>query len=96
MNNVYRVQRTRLKGWKKPENTLDVTRPARGENKWSNPFRVKEYGREKAVELFKTYIDERLSSGELNISELRGKNLMCWCDFNGACHADYLLELANK
>lgn len=29
------------------------------------------------------------------ISELRGKNLACWCKPGEPCHADVLLELAN-
>jgi hypothetical protein len=28
--------------------------------------------------------------------ELRGKNLACWCGLDQACHADVLLELANR
>lgn len=28
--------------------------------------------------------------------ELRGKNLACWCKLNQPCHADVLLEIANK
>ena len=28
--------------------------------------------------------------------ELRGKNLACWCPLDQPCHADVLLELANK
>lgn len=28
--------------------------------------------------------------------ELRGKDLMCWCALDQPCHADVLLELANK
>lgn len=28
--------------------------------------------------------------------ELRGKNLACWCSHDQPCHADVLLELANK
>jgi hypothetical protein len=27
---------------------------------------------------------------------LRGKNLMCWCPLDQPCHADVLLELANR
>jgi hypothetical protein len=29
-------------------------------------------------------------------SELRGKNLSCWCPLDQPCHADVLLELANQ
>jgi Domain of unknown function (DUF4326) len=28
--------------------------------------------------------------------ELKGKNLSCWCPLDKPCHADILLELANK
>jgi hypothetical protein len=31
-----------------------------------------------------------------DLKELRGKNLMCWCPLDTPCHADVLLELANK
>lgn len=31
-----------------------------------------------------------------DISELRGKDLACWCPLDQPCHADVLLELANE
>lgn len=30
------------------------------------------------------------------IESLRGKDLACWCPLDQACHADVLLEIANK
>lgn len=30
------------------------------------------------------------------LGELRGKDLACWCALDAPCHADVLLELANK
>ncbi|WP_173087344.1 DUF4326 domain-containing protein [Devosia sp. 1635] len=30
------------------------------------------------------------------LSQIRGKNLACWCPLNKPCHADVLLELANQ
>ena len=30
------------------------------------------------------------------LPELRGKNLACWCALDRQCHADVLLELANR
>lgn len=33
---------------------------------------------------------------EAFLSPLRGKNLMCWCKPDAICHADVLLDLANK
>jgi hypothetical protein len=31
-----------------------------------------------------------------NLYKLKGKNLACWCRLDQPCHADVLLELANK
>jgi hypothetical protein len=31
-----------------------------------------------------------------NIGDLRGKNLACWCGPDQPCHADVLLEMANR
>lgn len=31
-----------------------------------------------------------------DVSSLRGKNLACWCAIGSPCHADVLLELANR
>lgn len=31
-----------------------------------------------------------------NVEELRGKNLACWCKPGAPCHADVLLEVANR
>ena len=45
---------------------------------------------------------EALLDGQLPVTiadverELRGKNLACWCRLDQNCHADVLLELANK
>ena len=33
---------------------------------------------------------------ELDIEELSGKNLACFCPLDQSCHADVLLELANN
>jgi len=27
---------------------------------------------------------------------LRGKNLACWCPLDGPCHAEVLLDIANR
>lgn len=36
-----------------------------------------------------------IAIGALDLSELRGKNLACWCRMGESCHADVLLEMAN-
>jgi hypothetical protein len=28
--------------------------------------------------------------------QLAGKNLACWCPLDGPCHADILLQIANR
>ena len=31
-----------------------------------------------------------------DVAELRGKDLACWCPLDQPCHADVLLEIANR
>lgn len=47
---------------------------------------------EECVEWFRWYMAET----KKDLSELRGKDLACWCEIGAACHADVLLELANE
>lgn len=86
-----RVQLRRTKGWRMPPNTVKVDRATR----WGNPFRGDDV--EDNVRAFRTYVTSRLESGlGYPLNELRGKNLACWCKPGSPCHADVLLELANK
>lgn len=64
------------------------------ESKWSNPFSVKEYGREGAIKKYEDYI---LSRGDLihSLPELKGKVLGCWCKPE-ACHGDILVKLVKE
>lgn len=51
-----------------------------------------------AVAMFRLRL-ERLHTGATmreRISELRGKNLACWCPLDAPCHADVLIEFANR
>jgi hypothetical protein len=60
---------------------------------------VPEITPELAVALFRERWDQALAiwpSARLKIKELRGKNLACWCRLDQSCHADVLLELANR
>ena len=133
-----RIQRSRAKGWKMPENTIAVTRPG----PFGNPFNLDSSdhcwtaiahgfkgdakGRLTAsIAMFRQWLinghaDDvdcglsmevdgktiRVSSSPPIVtktppsldrirSELRGKNLACWCPLDQPCHADVLLELAN-
>ncbi len=46
---------------------------------------------ENAIMLFRKY-----AVPMLDLSTLKGKNLACFCSLDKPCHADVLLELANK
>lgn len=52
-----------------------------------------------AVETYRAWLRSSLvhpvARARLNIAELRGKNLACWCARDEPCHADVLLEFAN-
>lgn len=55
-----------------------------------------------AVDMYRRSLEATyvLPDGPLNrefyLGELRGKNLGCWCPLDQPCHADVLLELANR
>ncbi|GAB3656616.1 DUF4326 domain-containing protein [Glycomyces tarimensis] len=50
-----------------------------------------------AVELFQQDIEwgSAAFTADQARAELAGRDLMCWCPLDQACHADVLLELAN-
>ena len=85
-----------------PENTVSVCRPG----KFGNPFAVTdERTPAAAVIAFRTWltvdgctadIPEKKQAILDSLHELAGKNLACWCKEGAPCHADVLLELANK
>lgn len=74
-----------------PEGAIYVGRPSR----WGNPFSVQRYGRKGAIERYSVWLTERLAKRQLNLRELEGKDLVCWCAPR-ACHADILLRHANQ
>lgn len=69
--------------------------------KWGNPYShlgvpkcAYAENREDAVNKYRDHVNALIKSGLLDPSELTGHNLVCWCA-PLACHANYLLELAN-
>lgn len=107
-----RIQLSRRAGFSLLEHSLatngliavNCARPG----KWGNPWKICEHSstlgrimsRADAVRRFR---DDLLSAGgnfkalrDGASTRLRGKNLACWCPLGEACHADVLLELANK
>ena len=90
-----RIQRKRVKGWKMPPNTVYVGRPGRFGNPLPFPFEQAVYRRWLCTSSQRA---KRVLDG---LSDLRGKNLACWCAILDQqnnyvpCHADVLLSLAN-
>ena len=90
-----------------PTGAVYVGRPT----KWGNPYTVREYGRAQAVAGFRDeletygavltiwYEDHSALMGispDVIREELRGRDLACWCPLDQPCHADVLLEVANR
>jgi len=84
-----RIQRKRTKGWRKPAGAVNCTRPG----KWGNPYSVEEYGREEAISIFRYNLTDKQKAAAR--AELRGKDLMCYCPLDQACHVEVWLEIAN-
>lgn len=105
-----RIQLKRTKGWRMPPNTVKVDRTTRWGNPfkvgemWTRR-RMTPGGGEKscgpvkdnaeAVRLFRRFT-ARETAFQIMVEQLRGKNLACWCKPGDPCHADVLLELANR
>jgi len=91
-----------------PSGAIYVGRPTR----WGNPFIVGQDGTAaNCVHLYRLLLSGYLCltcKASLNeqraavkyamahIEELRGKDLVCWCAPRAPCHADVLIEAANR
>ena len=82
-----RIQRKRTKGWRMPPNTVYVGRGSR----WGNPFTYANSGHVHPAMRFACEV-----APLWDVTPLRGKNLACWCKVGAWCHADVLLEIANR
>ena len=80
-----------------PEGAVYVGRPTR----WGNPHRIDPERPESRVDAVRRYRDDLLA-GRLRFTvddvraELAGRDLVCWCRLDQACHADVLLDVANS
>lgn len=95
-----RIQLSRRKGWRKPENTVVVARPS----KWGNPWRV---GTDAQVET--PFFHEQMRDGEAYVRQIEMTPALAVelyrqtvdpdlarVELDQPCHADVLLELANS
>lgn len=91
-----------MKVWNKrdshcPKDAIYVGRPTI----WGNPFKlihgsgVSKIDRAKAIKSYRGWLECRLAVEPDFLTPLKGKDLVCWCA-PLPCHADVLLELANK
>ena len=96
-----RHQRKRTKGYRLPDGVVCVTRPG----KWGNPFSdshtFRLYLQLALLDGFNPKIKynpafERIRWIADNLEQLRGKDLACFCKVGESCHADVLIEFANR
>lgn len=99
-----RIQRHRTKGWRMPPGAVYVGRPTMWGNRyqigtWSNKLGREVQTVEEAVQLYREIIWDDPTSPHMAgwvREQLRGRDLCCWCRLDQPCHADVLLEIANR
>ena len=105
-----RIQRKRTKGWRMPPGTVYVGRGSKWGNPYVvsktetgkyrmfryrvRPFAFKIDAIKRSVRCYKDRIAKYFTPSRLK--ELEGKDLACWCPLDKPCHADVLLEIANR
>jgi hypothetical protein len=63
---------------------------------FGNPFVVGVHGnREQVIEKYRAWLMTQPDLVHIAKTELRGKNLVCWCA-PAACHGDVLLHIVNE
>lgn len=96
-----RIQRLRVKGWRKPYFSKYVGRGSR----WGNPYRIGDQDpilvdhtmdRGDVVRMFEWYAAQQIQRNPIWLEPLRGRDLCCWCPPDQPCHADVLLRMANE
>lgn len=92
-----RIQRQRTKGWRMPPNTIYVGRPTRWGN-WYKPSKTQSVT--ECVALYRREWEDFIAREADALPRLKrnlgGRDLACWCSLSSPCHADVLLELANR
>jgi Domain of unknown function (DUF4326) len=104
-----RLRRHRTKGWRKPGGAVIVDRTSHFGNPFRVGIHgdretcVRRYRQllsgliDMVTQPCPDYASQAaaLDHVRANLDRLRGRDLICPCDFDGPCHADVLLELAN-
>lgn len=72
----------------------------RASPQFSNPYTIGKHGsRKQVVEMYDTYIRERLKNEphlKIELYQLRGKRLACWCGPDQECHVDVVIKLIGE
>lgn len=61
-------------------------------NYWGRLYTEKEGAIYKAIECYNGWLDGQVLTKKLDLNELKGKNLACFCSLSHPCHVDVLLE----
>lgn len=87
--------------WKSNPDAIYVGRPS----KWGNPYKIGEVGlvragqpatREEVLYAYEKWVQMKIHEEDSHfLDPLKGKDLVCFCALDQACHADILLKLAN-
>ena len=74
----------------------EKSRYPKSDSPFCNPFKIDfRHTRSDVLASYRTYILEKIQSREVDLEELRGKTLGCWCKPED-CHGDILIELLNQ
>lgn len=72
---------------------IDKKRYPEKDSPFCNPYKIGKDGtREEVLEKYELYIKKKIENKEVDINELKGKNLFCWCKPE-ACHGDVLVKI---
>lgn len=105
-NKIRKMKRICMKNyrdysWKSNPNAVYIGRGRGERGKWGNPFKVKDWGREICLELYREWLKKKLKEKPNFLEPLRGKDLVCFCPIikDGKycdCHGDILISMANN
>lgn len=82
-----------LRGGTDLNDAIYVGRPSKYGNPW---ILVTEKDRPEVLRKYEEYLNQILNQNPDFLFELKGRDLACWCRLDKRCHADILLEYANK
>jgi hypothetical protein len=75
------------------ETSIVVFPPGGGPDAWGCGMPIT---RQLAVDLYRAWLLARPAAVEAARETLAGRDLACWCALDQPCHADVLLEVANR